>query len=83
MKTPEDDFFLGHTVLEKRTVSREALLECLFMMAQERKAGQPRPLGASARTILAIRSRNDPLLAASAIVRGGPRQSSMDSSARA
>ena len=36
MKSPEDDFFLGHTVLEKRTVSREALLECLFMMAQER-----------------------------------------------
>src|SRR5262245_15966896 len=45
MKSPEDDFFLGHTVLEKRTVSREALLECLFMMAQERKAGLPRPLG--------------------------------------
>jgi len=45
MKSPEDDFFLGHTVLEKRTVSREALLECLFMMAQERKAGVPRPLG--------------------------------------
>jgi serine/threonine-protein kinase len=45
MKTPEDDFFLGRTVLEKRTVSREALLECLFMMAQERKSGAPRPLG--------------------------------------
>jgi protein kinase-like protein len=45
MKTPEDDFFLGRTVLEKQTVSREALLECLFMMAQERKAGLPRPLG--------------------------------------
>src|SRR4029077_20813116 len=26
-------------------VSREALLECLFQMAQERKAGLPRPLG--------------------------------------
>jgi hypothetical protein len=45
MKTPEDDFFLGHTVLEKKTVSREALLECLFQMAQERKSGSPRPLG--------------------------------------
>jgi serine/threonine-protein kinase len=45
MKTPEDDFFLGRTVLEQRTVSREALLECLFQMAQERKAGNPRPLG--------------------------------------
>jgi hypothetical protein len=45
MKTPEDDFFLGRTVLEKKSVSREALLECLFQMAQERKAGLPRPLG--------------------------------------
>ncbi len=45
MKSPEDDFFLGRTVLEKRAVSREALLECLFQMAQERKAGLPRPLG--------------------------------------
>lgn len=45
MKTPEDDFFLGRTVLERKTVSREALLECLFQMAQERKAGVPRPLG--------------------------------------
>ena len=45
MKTPEDDFFLGHTVLEQKSVSREALLECLFQMAQERKAGLPRPLG--------------------------------------
>ena len=45
MKTPEDDFFLGHTVLERKTVSREALLECLFQMSQERKAGVPRPLG--------------------------------------
>lgn len=45
MKSPEDDFFLGRTVLENKSVSREALLECLFMMAQERKAGLPRPLG--------------------------------------
>jgi serine/threonine-protein kinase len=45
MKTPEDDFFLGHIVLERRTVSREGLLECLFQMSQERKAGIPRPLG--------------------------------------
>ena len=45
MKTPEDDFFLGHTVLVRKTVSREALLECLFQMSQERKAGVPRPLG--------------------------------------
>ena len=36
MKTPEDDFFLGHTVLERKSVSREALLECLFQMAQEK-----------------------------------------------
>ena len=27
MKSPEDDFFLGHTVLEKRTVSRECAPE--------------------------------------------------------
>jgi len=45
MKNPEDDFFLGHTVLERKTVSREALLECLFQMSQERKSGLPRPLG--------------------------------------
>lgn len=45
MKTLEDDFYLGHTVLERKLVTREALLECLFLMAQERKAGQPRPLG--------------------------------------
>ena len=45
MRTPEDDFFLGRTVLEKTLVSREALLECLFQMAQERKGGSPRPLG--------------------------------------
>jgi serine/threonine-protein kinase len=45
MKTPEDDFFLGRVVLERKSVSREALLECLFQMAQERKSGMPRPLG--------------------------------------
>ncbi len=45
MKTLEDDFYLGHAVLERKLVTREALLECLFLMAQERKAGQPRPLG--------------------------------------
>ncbi len=45
MRTPEDDFFLGRTVLEKALVSREALLECLFQMSQERKSGSPRPLG--------------------------------------
>ena len=33
MKTPEDDFLLGRTVLERKTVSLEALLECLFQMA--------------------------------------------------
>ena len=42
---PEDDFYLGRTVLEKKLVSREALLESLFQLSQERKAGQPRPLG--------------------------------------
>ena len=47
MKTPEDDFFLGRTVLERKTVSREALLECLFQMAQERKAGNPGKSGTS------------------------------------
>ena len=45
MKTPEDDFYLGRTVLEKKLVAREALLECLFQMSQERKSGMPRPLG--------------------------------------
>ena len=45
MKTPEDDFHLGQAVLEQKIVSREALLECLFLMAQERRSGQPRPLG--------------------------------------
>jgi hypothetical protein len=45
MQIPEDDVFLGRTVLERKLVSREALLECLFQCAQERKAGRPRPLG--------------------------------------
>jgi len=44
MKAPEDDFFLARHVLENNLVSREALLECLFQMAQDRKAGAPRPL---------------------------------------
>jgi len=45
MKTPEDDFYLGRIVLERKLVTREALLECLFQMSQERKSGMPRPLG--------------------------------------
>ena len=45
MKTPEDDFYLGQAVLERKLVTREALLECLFQMSQERKSGMPRPLG--------------------------------------
>jgi hypothetical protein len=45
MRTPEDDVFLGRYVLENKLVSREALLECLFQFAHERKAGMPRPLG--------------------------------------
>ena len=45
MKTPEDDFHLGRTVLERNLVSREAFLECLFQLAHERKSGMPRPLG--------------------------------------
>jgi hypothetical protein len=45
MKTPEDDSFLGRAVLERKLVTRDALLECLFQMAQERRAGNPRPLG--------------------------------------
>jgi hypothetical protein len=44
MKAPEDDFFLARHVLENNLVSREALLECLFQMTQDRKAGAPRPL---------------------------------------
>ncbi|HYE97821.1 MAG TPA: protein kinase, partial [Planctomycetota bacterium] len=45
MRTPQDDAYLGRTVLERQLVPREALLECLFQMAQDRKAGVPRPLG--------------------------------------
>ncbi len=45
MKTPEDDFYLGRIVLERALVTREALLECLFQMSQERKSEMPRPLG--------------------------------------
>ena len=45
MRTPEDDAYLGRTVLERGLVAREALLECLFQMTLERKAGMPRPLG--------------------------------------
>lgn len=45
MRTAEDDFHLGRTVLERGLVAREALLECLFQMALERKTGVPRPLG--------------------------------------
>ncbi|HXX92194.1 MAG TPA: hypothetical protein VEN81_01085, partial [Planctomycetota bacterium] len=45
MKTPEDDFYLGRLALERKLVAREALLECLFQMSQERKGGAPRPLG--------------------------------------
>ncbi len=45
MKAPEDDFYLAKHALENNLVSREALLECLFQMAQERKSGAPRPLG--------------------------------------
>jgi hypothetical protein len=45
VRTPEDDFYLGRTVLDRGLVTREALLECLFTLAQERKAGTPRPLG--------------------------------------
>jgi predicted RNA-binding Zn-ribbon protein involved in translation (DUF1610 family) len=45
MNTPEDDFRLGRTVLEKGLVTREAFLECLFQMTQERKAAVSRPLG--------------------------------------
>ncbi len=45
MGTPEDDFHLGQTVLDRGLVAREGLLECLFQMALDRKAGAPRPLG--------------------------------------
>ncbi len=45
MKAPEDDFYLARHVIENNLVSREALLECLFQLAQERKSGAPRPLG--------------------------------------
>ena len=45
MKTPQDDSYLARHVLDNNLVSREALLECLFQMAQERKSGAPRPLG--------------------------------------
>ncbi len=45
MQSPEDDVFVGRAVLERKLVSREALLECLFQLAHERKAGMPRPLG--------------------------------------
>jgi serine/threonine-protein kinase len=45
MNIPEDDFHIGRTVLEKGLVTREAFLECLFQMTQERKAAVSRPLG--------------------------------------
>jgi len=45
MKAPEDDFYLARHVLDNNIVSREALLECLFQLTQERKSGSPRPLG--------------------------------------
>jgi len=65
MKTPEDDFYLGRTALERKLVAREALLECLFQMSQERKNGTPRPLGVLlvSRGILTQEELND-LLAA-------------------
>jgi hypothetical protein len=45
MQSPEDDIFVGRAVLERKLVPREVLLECLFQLAHERKAGMPRPLG--------------------------------------
>ena len=45
MKSLEDDFFLGRYLLEHRMVSREILLECLYQVAQDRRASHPRPLG--------------------------------------
>lgn len=49
MQTYKDDFFLGRHVLEHRLVPREALLECLYQLAQDRRAGSrlgfARPLG--------------------------------------
>jgi len=45
MQTPLDDFYLGRFVLQKKRVPREALLECLFQLSQDRKSGTARPLG--------------------------------------
>jgi len=49
MHSPDDDFYLGRYVLEQKLVAREALLECLYQTAQERRAGArpgfARPLG--------------------------------------
>ena len=41
MKTLEDDLFLGRHVLENDLVSREALLECLYQLSQDRRASHP------------------------------------------
>jgi len=45
MQLPQDDLYLGRHVLEHGLVSRDALIECLFQVAQERKAAAARPLG--------------------------------------
>lgn len=45
MHAAEDDFHVGRSVLERKLVSREALLETLFALAEERRMGRPRPLG--------------------------------------
>jgi hypothetical protein len=73
MRTPEDDFYLGRTLLERKLASREALLECLFQLSQERKAGQPRPLGVVlvSRGLL-TQEDLDGLLAARVGAAGGP-----------
>ncbi len=48
-KSPDDDVFVGRYVLENNVVSREAVLESLFQIAQERRSGArpgySRPLG--------------------------------------
>ena len=74
MKTPEDDFYLGRTVLEKKLVAREALLECLFQMSQERKSGMPRPLGVllASRGLLTQDELNDILSARVSASGAGP-----------
>lgn len=78
MQTYEDDFYLGRHVLEHRLVAREALLECLYQLAQDRRTGSrmgfARPLGVMLveRGLLTEEDLNRILMARSAATGGAP-----------